>query len=404
MFEEKCYSSKSNYVLDIIWLFILIKTIFAISRIEYLLVILAIIFVLVLIVKTPLTSEIAILGIYFSFFLLLQTMGLFQNFTPHSLRTIIGTFSGYIFLVFGFICTRNKIHLSYFNGSYILLLVSLLVNKGFRWNLYSFENVGSGLLVFIFCIHSIVVIEKKRSNSFTQNVIIILSYFVTFLVIWMSKARTSLLSLTTILFIFFCLNKSLWCRRNIKLLFVILVCLIAIITISYMFIGSLPFYEQFNEISFSLFKKELNTSRPDLWKFEIARLQGSFLGGLGTGILPIFPYGVDEELLGSFHNSFIQLLMQNGFIGLVMLIIILGKIWNQISKSIELLSIQFVIASFVGILLYNSFETTLLSNKFSIGMLEWMILGSGLGISNINQKNLIGNVSIINLYGVKSKN
>lgn len=79
----------------------------------------------------------------------------------------------------------------------------------------------------------------------------------------------------------------------------------------------------------------------------------------------------------SFHNTYLQLFIQNGIFGLVILIILFKKIWNLIIDNEIDDMLYFVISIFIGIIIYNCYETTLLQNKTFLGIIEWLTLGIG---------------------------
>ena len=109
------------------------------------------------------------------------------------------------------------------------------------------------------------------------------------------------------------------------------------------------------------------------------------LFGKGTGTLPSFRHYT------SFHNSYIQLLVQNGLIALIVLVIILKQIWNEISDECHEDVCLMSIAIFVGIIVYNSFECTLLQNKIFLGICEWIVLCIGLANSRHTLSNANSN-------------
>ena len=60
--------------------------------------------------------------------------------------------------------------------------------------------------------------------------------------------------------------------------------------------------------------------------------------------------------------------------GLALLMGALYFIWSVLAKHADDPAVCFGIAVFVGILIYNCFECTLLSNKVALGLIQWFAL------------------------------
>jgi O-antigen ligase len=116
-----------------------------------------------------------------------------------------------------------------------------------------------------------------------------------------------------------------------------------------------------------------------LWKASIEAIGNKWIFGLGTGTLPS-DFMMFEA---SFHNQFLQLFMQNGIIGLSMFYYLLYTLWKPMADNLRDPVIKICAAAFFGIIIYNSFETTLLQNKIALGLIEWQLIAIGVsrGIS-----------------------
>lgn len=132
-----------------------------------------------------------------------------------------------------------------------------------------------------------------------------------------------------------------------------------------------------------VFGKNLDSSRPYLWSSELSRLKNDFFVGLGTGVLP----QLERYAVSSFHNTYIQLLMQNGLIGLICLLVYLNVLWKTIASYIDAKLGKLLLAVLVGILIYNCFEVTLLSNKIFVGIVQWYGLVVGIRILKNRETN-----------------
>ena len=160
-------------------------------------------------------------------------------------------------------------------------------------------------------------------------------------------------------------------------------------TYFYINIKEIYFYEFFDSISYNLFGKFLDSSRPFLWSESLKILSGwQYFIGAGTGKLP----EIARFENSSFHNTYLQLFIQNGILGLIALIAVFKKLWNLIiSNEIDEMS-YLVISIFIGVIIYNCFETTLLQNKTFLGIVEWLTISIGYQCivfhkdNNINEK------------------
>ena len=123
---------------------------------------------------------------------------------------------------------------------------------------------------------------------------------------------------------------------------------------------------------FELFGKNIDSSRSYLWNESLKILSDwQYLLGMGTGKLP----EVERYKSSSFHNSYLQLLMQNGLLGLMVLMMLFRKLWNLVIRTQIDDIVYFAISIFIAIIIYNCFETTLFQNKTFLGITEWVALG-----------------------------
>ena len=311
-----------------------------------------------------------IIKIYF-LLLGLQIIGLFQICTIFSLKNIISALVVFIFILILF-NYKLKINLEFcMTLYYAIAFVLLIMTYDEVW----LKNTIPAVFLFISC--SIVIINlfyfKKTYNKiYILNILlpILLSTYISYL----HHSRTALLTLFIIFISFLIVRK--WGGKGINLyyLFYVLVGVILFMTYFYIHIKEFYFYNFFDVISYDLFGKFLDSSRPFLWSESLKILNDwQYLFGAGTGKLP----EIERFKNGSFHNTYLQLFIQNGILGLFVLSILFRKLWNLIiSTQID----DIVCASisiFIGIIIYNCYETTLLQNKTFLGLIEWLTLGIG---------------------------
>ncbi len=210
-----------------------------------------------------------------------------------------------------------------------------------------------------------------KKKFFTVAIIVTLISFL--LIIYESHARSALFVLIIIFSAFIILSFWKPKRRTLILLFWFCVAFGIFGIAAYINIHRFDWYSYLNFYSVELFGKNIDTSRPLLWSMSIEALGDNWLIGLGTGFLPSF--GRFNEV--SFHNSYLQVLVPNGVLALACLILIFFFIWRELASYADDVLVRLVLAAFIGILVYNCFEATLLFNKLSIGFLEWFVLSLG---------------------------
>lgn len=138
-----------------------------------------------------------------------------------------------------------------------------------------------------------------------------------------------------------------------------------------------------NEFSRKVFGKNLYSGRQVLWSNVLVKIKDNLVWGYGTGVSG----GALIESGISVHNLYLQLLVQNGILGLGSFLILLISIWMIFWKSrghfLTRLSASFFIASIV----HNTFELILLQNHMSMAFFQWFIFSIGASNSNLIKKN-----------------
>lgn len=122
--------------------------------------------------------------------------------------------------------------------------------------------------------------------------------------------------------------------------------------------------------------KSLMSGRNRLWDDLTYIINTKPFLGHGTGVLPA---DVMPTFLSS-HNLYLQTALQNGWIGLSLLLVLFFVIWLGYFRSKNLYSTRLSASFFVGILVYQSFEVVLTQNKMDTAFIFWLIIS--VGISN----------------------
>lgn len=318
-------------------------------------------------------------------FLTIQIIGLLNISTIVSFRNIISAAVVYMFIIelFSF---KIKINYNIFYFAYFTTVIVLLI---YTVDNIWLKNTTPAIFLFITCIAVIISIyhfNKSKNIIYMFSLIIFIT--MTVFLSYFHQSRTALLTAVIIFttfgaFIFLKPNKN-----TLNYLFSLIIISMFLLTYFYININDFYLYDYFNNYSQELFHKNIDSSRPWLWRESLLILNDwqSYILGAGTGKLP----ELDGFTNSSFHNTYIQLFIQNGILGLMILILLFRKLWILLTSNELNMLTYFTLSLFIGILVYNCFETTLLQNKTFLGIVEWLALGVGYQystkIENFNNK------------------
>jgi len=308
----------------------------------------------------------------------IQCYGLIRNFNSYAVMTILLTGLLCIYLCYTIDVDYTNLNTTVFHIAYFILYIAILLDlllfDGVMLDKYFVSvNTTGGMLVFLNCINVVLhyLTQNNRKNKSTVFV-----YFTTILLmplLLFTRARTSVLTILLIVAAFFFLSKCKLKRRTVIALFWIIV--FSSITVMYLYsnIDTYAGYSEWNAFSVQLFGKNIDSNRPWLWRESLRAMENYWILGVGTGT-------ITSDVIyyeGSFHNQFLQLFIQNGLIGLGILYSILFVLWRPMSNHLDDRVVRFCVATFIGIIAYNCFETTLLQNKMALGLMEWQLIAIG---------------------------
>jgi len=217
-------------------------------------------------------------------------------------------------------------------------------------------------------------ISKKDKRKFHGELVlvVVLNCFLSYLY----DSRTPILVSIVIVLVFGFFNIVEPKTITLKSIYWVGVCCTTIFTCVYMYITEFSWYNEINQYSNFYFNKNIDSGRPALWRSIFEQLKGmELLIGKGTGVLPTW------TKYSSVHNSFLQIVLQNGLLGLAIVIMIFWYVWKRNARNPKSLVSKLSMSILVGIIVLNCFETTLLSNKAFLGTMQWMILGISMAYS-----------------------
>lgn len=235
--------------------------------------------------------------------------------------------------------------------------------------LFGSMNTFAAVFMVLFIVNLMMINIDKR-------LLYVLNCILAMVLIVLSKSRTPLLAILIIAFVYFVMkiffsNKTKKRRILNSISFDILLVLAIIAIGLYVNIDELPAYNKINQISLSLFGKNIDSGRPEIWKNIMDNLSGHILFGYGDIREALF----DNDY--SAHSQYFQLLGDNGVVGLILLLFVFRLLWNEMIEYKYFPCVRVYLAVLIGIMVYNCFEVTLIENKFALGCFEWLAIAIG---------------------------
>lgn len=161
-------------------------------------------------------------------------------------------------------------------------------------------------------------------------------------------------------------------NKIIKLMFVffVLVLIFIIVLPNLETIGSLDIHR----LSAVYLGKRLETGRVDMWFELLDALKNKYFLGYGTGIEPSM---IDGRGLSA-HNLYIQVLFQQGIIGLALLTFVFSIVEITLLKFNNKEFSKATSCIFLGLLARDFFEVSLIQNNIIISVTIWILIGIAL--------------------------
>lgn len=370
----------------LIWMMMIVKAMTEIVGLEYAILLLGILFSICFISRKGIKlNTFKILSPLLILFVV-QCAGFLGNPSMHALKNIIAVIG--IWGISYCLLSKEKEKFSIWYRLCFILLIIFYFYQYMRSGeeFFALQNSLAACLTFLYFDYLILeFLNESEKKSKMRILFFAVCCIALLLLVFITNSRTALFTFILILLVYVLLSLMRFKEKTLNKLYWLLVFTLVLIIYIYTNIHNFSWYNEVNQYSIEFFGKNLDSSRPFLWSSELSRLKGRLFVGLGTGILPQLERYADS----SFHNTYIQLLMQNGVIGLICLILYLYNLWKKITSYIDTRLGKLLLAVLVGVLIYNCFEVTLLSNKIFVGIAQWYGLILGIRIlqcSEINQE------------------
>jgi hypothetical protein len=163
-------------------------------------------------------------------------------------------------------------------------------------------------------------------------------------------------------------------RIIFALVFLGFFCVVLITPIFYINLTSLHIYPQIVSAVRRFTGQNLYSGRQMLWPTLLTTIQNN-PWGIGPGALP--NYFMDTNL--SSHNLYMQITLQVGYAGLVIIGTIFAVIWSLFFKHRYDPVIRLTGGFLLGILAHEAFGVNLTQNNLTAGIVIWSILAIGVG-------------------------
>lgn len=242
--------------------------------------------------------------------------------------------------------------------------------SGFR-SIYRNENYLAILLYSFFYFHIICL----RLSKHIERILFLFLTIINFILIITTSARSILIAIF-FLIIFWIVLKF---KRQLfnRLIYIVLAGNFLFIgfyvLLSYVRLGSI-----LNDWSRSIFNKNLFSGRTEIWIEVMKKVIEKPFFGYGVGVKA--SHITDIKL--TTHNMYLQLLMEFGIVGTAFFILLLISIWRLLMKRLDHFVVRWSSCFMLSILVYLSFEVTLLQNNYSIAFFQWIIMTIGISFKD----------------------
>lgn len=233
-----------------------------------------------------------------------------------------------------------------------------------------------GVLTFCMLYFNMLAIKYGENK---ERLLFVVVTLMNLLLMLTTSARSILIALAVIVFAWIILKSF---RKHFYKLFYIVMFGNLLFVGLYVGIKDTFIGKALNDLSVSIFNKNLFSGRNDIWASVIQVILEKPWFGHGAGIRA-FEIAATEKTA---HNMYLQVLLELGLFGFILFILLLGSIWYVLNKRLQFFVTKWSACFMLGILVYNTFELTLMQNNYSIAAFQWLIMTIGIGFTTEKQK------------------
>src|SRR5690625_1304347 len=254
-------------------------------------------------------------------------------------------------------------------------IISGFPMSGFK-SIFRNENY-LGVLTFCMLYFNILSIKYGENK---ERLVFVVATLMNLLLILTTSARSVLLGIVMIVIAWVILKSF---RRHFRKLFYIVMIGNLLFVGVYVGIKNTFIGKMLNDLSVSIFNKNLFSGRNDIWASVIKVIVEKPWFGHGAGIRA-FEIAATEKTA---HNMYLQLLLEVGVLGFILFVLLLISIWYVLNNRLHYFVTKWSACFMLGILVYNSFELTLFQNNYSIASFQWLIMTIGISFTTDDKSN-----------------
>lgn len=332
----------------------------------------AMIFIM-LVQRRFITSKEFILFLPFILFTVVYLVNLNGLSDTRGMMTVLNQLAYLMVMYLVYSITWTKFQIKSLSTVYYIALPILLIFLFVLPGLLNTNTIGSfAYFLTFFPLLFLVGYTKKLKRSR-----IMLIFALTALVILATDARSILLSAAVGLVTYVLWKGITKSKFLFNLYFFLIVAINYFIIVIYPNLYKWEHFYTFNDWSLRFTGKPIMTGRNTIWAQLLDLISLKPWLGHGSGVLP-------EDFLStslSAHNLYLQIGLQTGIIGISLLVLFFFVVWRMLWKNKTDLRVKLVGAFLISIMIHQTFEVTLTQNQFSIGLLQWLIIGFGLNFA-----------------------
>lgn len=264
--------------------------------------------------------------------------------------------------------------IGYLLGIATLLLFIHWIMLGFPT--HAFKSICRNenyLAVLLFSMLYFNILTIKYSGKLERVLFAVLT-LLNFIFMLTTSARSVLVGMIVIILAWIILKQF---RRIFPyLIYLVLLGNVLFITV-YVWIKGTGIGNALNQLSRTIFHKNLFSGRSELWEGVIHAIAKHPWFGYGVGI------NASDVIDTNFtaHNLYLQLLLEVGILGFIIFFFLILSIWKVLNARLDNFAAKWSACFLLGILVYETFELTLFQNNYSISMFQWLIITLGINFS-----------------------
>ncbi|WP_068675322.1 O-antigen ligase [Oceanobacillus sp. Castelsardo] len=244
----------------------------------------------------------------------------------------------------------------------------------------SIYNNPNYLGVLLFCMLYFQIVSWKYSHTIMEKIYFSIVILANLFLIYMTNSRSVLLAILIVIIVWFIL-------RHTKKVYSYLFYAILLINFAFLFtytkLKGTELGNSLNELSLEYTNKNLFSGRSEIWEQLFIKISEKPIWGHGMGIRASDIISIPLTA----HNQYLQIVIEVGFIGLVIFLFLLYTVWKLLLKNRDNDVAKLSAAFFIAILAYENLELTLFQNNYSIAILQWLIITIGISFNeNVNEK------------------